>query len=72
MINISTVGSILAGTTFNMTTNIIVRQRPDINAFAWQWPNEWVWSGDDWSRSDNSKNLISFSQDLNLNTIPGT
>jgi len=72
MINISTVGSILAGTTFNMTTNIIVRQRPDINAFAWQWPNQWVWSGDEWSRSDNSKNLISFSQDLNLNTIPGT
>ena len=72
MINISTVGPILAGTTFNMTTNIIVRQRPDINAFAWQWPNEWVWSGDEWSRSNNSKNLISFSQDLNLNTIPGT
>jgi len=46
--------------------------RPKINAFAWQWPNEWVWSGNEWSRSDNSKNLISFSQDMNLNTIPGT
>ena len=46
--------------------------RPKINAFAWQWPYEWVWSGNDWSRSDNSKNLISFSQDMNLNTIPGT
>ena len=46
--------------------------RPKINAFAWQWPYEWVWSGNEWSRSDNSKNLISFSQDMNLNTIPGT
>ena len=57
---------------YNPFTMTEANTRPKINAFAWQWPYEWVWSGNDWSRSDNSKNLISFSQDMNLNTIPGT
>jgi hypothetical protein len=57
---------------YNPFTMTEANTRPKIIAFAWQWPYEWVWSGNDWSRSDNSKNLISFSQDMNLNTIPGT
>lgn len=40
------------------------RFRPEIIAFAWQWPNQWVWSGDDWYRSWNSVNLFANSEDL--------
>jgi len=48
---------------------VFILPRPEILAFAWSWPNQWVWSGNYWTRSDNSKNLAAFSQDLNLNSI---
>lgn len=44
-------------------------ERSAILAFAWSWPNQWVWSGNYWTRSDNSKNLAAFSQNLNLTSI---
>lgn len=48
---------------------VYVLPRPKILAFAWSWPNEWVWSGDYWTKSDNAKNLAAFSQDLNVTSI---
>jgi hypothetical protein len=38
--------------------------RPAINAFSWNWPFPWVWSGNSWIKSDNNKNLIAYSQDF--------
>ena len=39
-------------------------ERSPILAFAWSWPNQWVWSGNDWYRSNNSVNLFASSEDL--------
>ncbi len=69
MLNISTNSTITAGVTFSLTTTMVVEPTMPINAFAWQWPNPWVWSGNDWVKSDNTKNLIAFSQDLGTQSI---
>jgi hypothetical protein len=69
MLNISTNSAVTAGVTFSLTTTMVVEPTMPINAFAWQWPNPWVWSGNDWVKSDNTKNLIAFSQDLGTQSI---
>lgn len=51
---------------------ILPEIRQEINAFSWSWPNDWIWSGNFWTKSDNNKNLVAFSQDFNVTqSIPG-
>ena len=48
---------------------ILPEIRSAINGFAWSWPNSWVWSGNMYTRSNNNKNLVAFSQNFEIESI---
>lgn len=52
---------------FSFRSSSTTAERSAILAFAWSWPNQWVWSGNSWMRSG-SKNLFAFSEDIK--TLP--
>lgn len=46
-----------------------IPERTPLYAFAWSWPNQWVWSGNYWTATTGITNQVAFSGDLNTQTI---